>query len=650
MKTEDITSFRNVPSEHDADPSQTAALEKHADLPQPTPEPPAIPAPRDVEYPGLIRLNVDATDTVRGILKVSQTVPLQGGARRMTLLYPKWMPGYHSPQNPIELLAGLRIEADGEVLDWRRDPVEIYAFHVEPPVGATTLNLTFQFLSPTTSTQGDVIVTREMLTLQWGKMLLYPAGYFSRRMTVEPSADLPDGWSFATVLEVAAETGGTITFKPTPLDVLVDSPLMAGRQSKEVALDEGGSVTMSLFAHDPAHLAVTEDQVQLHRELVVQADRLFGARHFDRYRLLTALTEELGGGGVEHHRSAEIIAPPTYFTAWEPHLTKRDVMAHEFVHSWNGKFRRGADSWTPSFERPIRNSLMWVYEGQTQYWGHVLTARSGLWTTAQALEALAKVAATYDVRAGGVWRTLADTTRDPIIAGRAPLPWPSWQRSEDYYSEGQLLWFDVDTLIRELTGDSRSLDDFARAFFGIDPGSMVTRTYHFDDVVQSLNTIAEHDWAALLNDHLESRRAGAPLGGLKRGGYKLAYRDHRSDFCKSYDAAIGQFDLRFSIGMNIGNEGTIQEVMWGGPAFQAGLTAGSTVKRVNGCDYDEHAICDAVAQAADGYPIVLDVLSRSREQTFSVEYRGGHRFPHLEPIHDHPRRLDAIFAPRLTGG
>jgi predicted metalloprotease with PDZ domain len=613
------------------------------DLPQPRKE--WRSAPQDIPYPGVLHLRIDATDTARGIIAGQLTIPVAAHGR-MTLLYPKWMPGYHSPQNPVELFAGLEIKAGDTTLDWRRDPTEVYAFHVDVPEGTERLDISFQFLSPTASSQGDVVVTSEILNLQWGRVLLYPAGYYARRITVAAGVTLPEDWSFATLLEADKQDGPSVSFKPVGLDVLVDSPLVAGRHSREIALDESGAVKMELFAHDDDDLAATDEQIGLHAALVTQADKLFASRHFDRYRFLLALSEELGGGGVEHHRSAEIINRPDYFTKWDANLSKRDVFAHEFVHSWNGKFRRGADSWTPSFEVPIQNSLMWVYEGQTQYWGQVLTARSGLWSTQNALDALAKVAATYDVRPGGLWRTMADTTRDPIIAGRAPLPWPSWQRSEDYYSEGQLMWLAVDTLLRELSNDTRSLDDFARAFFGIDDGSMVTRTYTAGDVVSTLDALAQYDWAAFLDDALHRRQAGAPLEGLERGGYRLVYRTYRNDFCKSFDALNGQFDLRFSIGLTLTDDGTVQEVMWGSAAFHAGLTAGSTVQRVNGQDYSALLMGEAVEAAKDGGPIALSVKARpqSKPREVAINYREGHRFPHLEGINASRPRLDEIFA------
>jgi predicted metalloprotease with PDZ domain len=606
-----------------------------------------VEAPQDVPYCGLITLEIDATDTARGIVRGHQSVPV-AKAGAMTLLYPKWMPGYHSPQNPIELFAGLEIRTRDTLLDWRRDAVEVYAFHIDVPDGTDALDIRFQFLSPTTSGQGDVVVIEDLLNLQWGRMVLYPAGYYSRGIQVQATVTLPEGWLFSTVLKSNEQDGSTVRFEPTPLDVLVDSPLMAGRHTRAIALAEGDAVRLSLFAHDAADLDMSDEQIGLHAALVAQAETLFASRHFDRYRFLVALSEELGGGGIEHHCSAEIIVPPTYFRDWSVNFPKRDVFAHEFIHSWNGKFRRASDSWTPSFELPIRNSLMWVYEGQTQYWGHVLTARAGLWSTENALQALAKVAATYDVRPGGLWRSMADTTEDPVINGRAPLPWPSWQRNEDYYSEGQLLWLAIDTLIRELSGERRSLDDFARAFFGIDDGSMKTRTYTFDDVVETLNSVVEHDWTGLLTSELRSREPGAPLQGLKRGGYRLVYRGYRNDFCKRFDALAGQFDMRFSIGLNVGDGGTVQEVMWDSAAFKAGLTSGALIQRVNGEAYSAQSIGNAIEAARSGAALCLTIKSRSqsRPRDVMVDYQAGHRFPHLEPLSGARPRLDEILAAR----
>jgi predicted metalloprotease with PDZ domain len=397
-------------------------------LPQPVAEPAAIPHPQDISYRGAITLDVDATDIDRRIFRVRETIPVsQAGA--MTLLFPKWLPGYHSPQSPIELLAGLAVRAKGQDVPWRRHPVEIHAFEIDVPEGCRELVAEFQFLSPTDPAQGRVIFGEELLALPWNAVLLYPAGYFSRQISVEASLTLPDGWHAACALGRADTEGSTARFEPVPLDTLVDSPVFAGRHWKRVALDDREEVYLNIVADAAELLPEQQAHIDPHRAVVAEADALFGARHFDRYEFLLALSDEIGTAGVEHHRSAEAATVPDYFANWDRNLSRRDTIPHEYIHSWNGKYRRGADSWTATFDRPIRNSLMWVYEGLTQYWDRVLCARSGLWTAEQAREALALTAATHAVRAGSRWRPMSDTTGDPIIAARSPLPWPSWQRS-----------------------------------------------------------------------------------------------------------------------------------------------------------------------------------------------------------------------------
>jgi predicted metalloprotease with PDZ domain len=486
-------------------------------LPQPAPEPPPIAQPQDIAYPGVIHLRVDATDLDRHIFRVRETIPVER-AGAMTLLYPKWLPGYHSPEAEIELFAGLVLRAGGEELAWRRDPVEVHAFHIEVPEGATKIDAEFQFLSPTSPSQGRVIVTPAMINLQWNTVLLYPAGHFSRRIVVEPSVTLPGGWQFGCALDVATVADDTTSFAPVALDVLVDSPMFAGAHYRRIALDDAAKVHLNIVADTPDLLAATDERIAPHRAMVAEADALFGARHFDRYEYLVALSDELGGIGVEHHRCCETATVPGYFTQWEASAPRRDTIAHEYTHSWNGKYRRGADSWTPSFERPIRNSLMWVYEGLTQYWGQVLAARSGLWSAEMALGALAQTAASYDIREGRRWRTMSDTTHDPIIAARSPLPWASWQRSEDYYSEGQLVWLEIDTLLRELSDETRSLDDFATAFFSawtmaaMSPGRMLS-TRWWRRSKRSRPTSGRRSWSTSSNARPRARRSAGSSAG-----------------------------------------------------------------------------------------------------------------------------------------
>ena len=393
--------------------------------PQPVPFVDTIPAPRDTPFPGTIRLAVDATDTQRGILRVRETIPVPQ-AGHMVLLFPKWLPGAHSPRGEIEKLAGLIVTANGKRLDWTRDPVDVFAFHIDVPAGAKTIEANFQFISATKGDQGRIAVTPTMISLQPNSVSLYPAGYFTRQIPIQMTVTWPAGWTAAGAIP-AKVAGATSTYDTTNYEILVDSPILAGKYGKVWPLTD--RVNLNVFADTPAELAATPDQIAAHRRLVEQAVKTFGAQHYDRYEFLLSITDRLGGIGLEHHRSSENGVTPGYFTKWNDGPGRRNLLPHEFTHSWDGKFRRGADLWTPDFRTPMRDSLLWVYEGQTQFWGYVLQARSGLVSKQDTLDQLAAIAATYDSQPARAWRDLIDTTNDPVISSRRPKGWTSWQRS-----------------------------------------------------------------------------------------------------------------------------------------------------------------------------------------------------------------------------
>jgi predicted metalloprotease with PDZ domain len=606
--------------------------------------PAQIAVPKDTPYLGTIRLSVDATDIGRHIFNVQETIPVRAG-ESMVLLYPQWTPGNHAPSGRVDKLAGLMIQANGARVPWVRDSVDVFAFHVDVPAGTTKLDVAFQFTSPTDTNEGRVVMTPDMLNLQWTAVALYPAGYFARQIMVDPSVRLPEGWEFATALETAASNGGVTTFKPVSFDTLVDSPMFAGRYFKRLDLDPGGRapVHLNIVADRADLLEVKPEQLEAHRALVQQAYKLYGLHHYDHYEFLLALTDHMGGIGLEHHQSSENATVPTYFTEWDKNADARDLLPHEYTHSWNGKFRRPADLWTPNFNVPMRDSLLWVYEGQTQYWGFVLSARAGLLTKQQTLDAIAATAAVYDHRVGREWRAMQDTTNDPIAAMRRPLPWRSWERSEDYYSEGQLMWLDADTLIREKSGGQRSLDDFAKAFFGVNDGSFVPATYVFEDVVKALNTVQPYDWATFLRARLDGHGPGAPLDGIARGSYKLVYTDTPSSYFKDAEVRRKVTDLTYSLGMTIAAEGKLSDVLWEGPAYKVGLTVGTQIIAVNGIALDADQLKSAIkAKAA----IELLVKNGDRYRTVKIDYHDGLRYPHLEREGSAAASLDQILTPR----
>ncbi|MBY0421679.1 MAG: hypothetical protein K2Q06_05195, partial [Parvularculaceae bacterium] len=497
------------------------------------PRPPAYSDPQATNFPGVITVDVDARDVDRGIISFRQTIPV-AKAGTLTLLYPEWLPGNHAPRGPIDKLAGLIFTANGAPLAWRRDPVNVYAFHVETPPGVASIEARADYLTPTASAQGRVVVTRALANLQWNAAVLYPAGFVARGITIRPTLRLPAGWSFASALspQTGVARNGAIAFAETDLDTFVDSPMFAGANFKRFDLDPGGKIPVHLnvVADAPQLIAPTEAQIAAFRGLVRQADLLFGARHYDRYDFLLALSEFMGPIGLEHHRSSENVVGQSFFLDPATHVNNWDLLSHEYVHSWNGKFRRPKDLYTENFDAPMGGSLLWLYEGQTSYWGEVLATRSGLWSKADAFESLASQLATFDNRAGRSWRSVADTTREPVISARRPQPWRSWQRAEDYYYEGFTTWLDADTLIREQTGGAKSLDDFAKAFFGVAPGRMEPLTYTFEDVVAALDAVAPFDWTTFLKSMIETPGRPSPLAGATRGGWRLVYNDTPNSF------------------------------------------------------------------------------------------------------------------------
>jgi predicted metalloprotease with PDZ domain len=603
-----------------------------------------VAPPRDTAYPGTIQIAVDASDTRQGIFRVHEVVPVRSG--ELTLLYPQWIPGNHSPSGPVAMVAGLTIKANGTPLVWTRDKYNVWAFHVDVPRDVASLDVDFQYLSGRAAME-KIQMTDTMLSLEWNDVSLYPAGHYSRDITFAPTVTLPHGWQFGTALEPLSHSGDTTTFKPVTYNTLVDSPMYAGLYFKRVDLDPGAatSVHLDIVADAPKYLEMTPEQLQVHRNLVTQAYRLFGSHHYNHYDFLYSLSDQLTGNGLEHHRSSEDGRGSNYFTDWDKTAPGRDLLAHEFTHSWNGKFRRPADLWTPNFNVPMGDSLLWVYEGQTQYWGFVLTARSGMWNAEQFREGFALVAANYDRnRPGFAWRTIEDTTNDPTAAHREPLPYRNWQMSEEYYSAGQMVWLDVDSKIRSLTGDQKSLDTFASHFFGVNNGSFVTKTYTFDDLVAGLNGVVKYDWAGFLNQRLDAHQS--PMAGLAASGWKLVYNDQESNFQKQYDSGASSrhmISFTFSIGLTLTKTGEINDVRWNGPAFKAGVSSGATVVAVNGTDYSVEVMTDAILAAEhDSKPIKLLLKYQGGYQTVAVDYHDGLQYPHLVRVDGSPDYLDEI--------
>jgi len=596
-----------------------------------------IPAPKDIAYPGTMQLTVDASDVTRAIFKIHQHVPVPGSGD-FVMLYPKWLPGHHSPSGQINKIAGFRANANGQELKWVRDDLDVYAFHIDVPAGVNAIDIDFQYVSPTAGNQGRIVATPDMASIQWISNSLYPAGYYVRQIPVQASVIVPQGWQVATALRPSAQSGNRIDYPVTSYEILLDSPLIAGAHYRQIPLSD--DVFLDVIADTAAELDAKPEQIAAHKRLVEQAVKLFGAEHYDHYNFLLTISDYLGGIGLEHHRSSEDGVDRGYFTDWDSKLRDRNLLPHEYTHSWNGKYRRGADLWTPDYRTPMQDSLLWVYEGQTQFWGIVLAARSGLITKQQALDTLASLAARLDNMAGRKWRPLSDTTDDPIIAQRRPKGWINWQRQEDYYNEGALIWLDADSLIRQLSGGARSMDDFARAFFGVHDRDWGEMIYTFDDIVKTLNQVQPHDWAGFLHARLDNMNEHAPLDGFTRGGYQLIYTNTPTETFKSNEKARKSTDLSYSLGIVLDKDSAITEVGWDTPAFNAGLTVGTKLIALNDRSIDTDQLKAAIK--AKKSPLKLLVKTGDNYRTIELNYDGGLRYPALEKTNSGPSSLDAL--------
>ena len=612
--------------------------------PQPVVQPLTIPLPADKPYPGTMQLRVDATDVARGIFHVRQTIPVAKPGK-LTLLYPEWLPGKHAPRGAIAEMAGFAASAGGKPLAWTRQPTDVYAFDIDVPAGAKSIEVGFDFLSPTRSSEGRVVVTPAMMNLQWEQVSLYPAGYFTRNIPVQLDVTLPEGWTGVAALDGLKTSGNRYSYAPTSYETLIDSPMFAGAHFRK--WDLGHNVTLNVVADEAQYLAASPDHIARHAALVSEAVALFGVRHFDRYEFLLALTDELGGIGLEHHRSSENSRAVDYFTKWGDDDWERGLLPHELVHSWNGKYRRPDKLWTPDYRTPMQDNLLWVYEGQTSYWDLVLAGRSGMQSKETILGEWATHAANYSVQPGRSWRSVEDTTLDPIIAARKPKPFPSWSRTEDYYNEGSLMWLEADMLIRGVTGNRKSLDDFARVFFGGHESDWGQSTYDFGDVVAALNAVHSYDWAGFLRDRMQASGRPAPTGGIERAGYRLVWRDTPNAYDRDRMAQGKNVDLTHSLGLTIDKDGVAGSILWDGPAFRADIVNGTKIVAVDGMSYSRERIESAIRTAAEGKtPVRLLVERGGRYRNLEIAYHGGLRWPHLEKVEGTPDGFDRLFAPK----
>lgn len=610
----------------------------------------ALAAPALAGYANApIDLSVSVTAPQQHVFHVTERIPVTPG--NLTLYYPKYIPGEHGPTGPIVNVAGLTFEAAGKPLAWHRDPVDMYTFRVDVPKGAGTLSVNFDFLSPVGggAFTAGVSMTPRIVDLEWNQVALYPAGVATAKLIYRPRITLPAGWKYGTALVTERREGATAVFAPVTLNNLVDSPLIAGQNFRQIDLAPGNAIHryLDMVADYPGALDIGDTYTQDFRNLIKQAQYLFGSHHYKNYHFLLTLSDHTAHFGLEHHQSSDDRINADMFLNKQTMLGEASLLPHEYTHSWNGKFRRPARLWQPDFQKPEHTRMLWVYEGLTNYWGEVLAARAGLWSAQDYRDMLAYYAANMAHRPGRQWRPLIDTTIAAQILYGAPDFYATWRRGTDFYDEGALIWLGVDTKIRQLTNDKHSLDDFAKRFYGMDNGSYKTITYTFDDVVKALDAVAPYAWADYLHKRLDRTSDTAPLGGITAGGWKLVYSARPNPYEQAREAIHKFTDAMFSIGLTVNKKGRINDVLWDGPAFKAGLAPEMQIIGVNGNTYGAKELRRAIAETAvAGHDtIVLTVKDQGVVASYTIHYSGGLRYPHLERETGTSDYLSQIIAP-----
>ena len=602
-----------------------------------------------------IIIEVDATEAPRKILHSKLTIPVSKSGS-LTLLYPKWIPGEHGPTGPITDLTGLKIIANGKRMPWRRDDVDMYAFHLEVPEGTSSLDVSLDFLLPVEAegSSSAACATPDLVVLNWNQVLVYPEGFATDALPYVASLRLPVGWKLGTSLRLAPNDRNAtdrITFQKVSLTTLVDSPVIAGAHFRSIKLTESmaPSFQIDMVSDSDAALQMSDEQTANYRQLILESNALFGAHHYEHYHFLYTLSDYVAHFGLEHHESSDDRVAERTLLDESLRRTSADLLPHEFVHSWNGKYRRPAGLATPDYEQPMKGELLWVYEGLTEYLGSILAARSGLRSPEDQREHIAAIAAYLDTYPGRSWRPLIDTTVSAQLLYNASSSWSAWRRGVDFYDEGELIWLEADTIIRQQTKGSRSLDDFCKRFHGAPSSAPMVKPYTFDDVVNTMNEVAPYDWRTFFVTRINSVEPRAPVGGITNSGWRLVYNQVQSDYQRAMEEANKNIDLSYSLGIRLNDESTIVDVVPGTPAYVAGLGPGMKIATVNGRAYDVDRLREAVNQArTTTAPLQFGIVNADSLKAYSINYHGGERYPHLERDSSRPDLLQQITKPIVS--
>ncbi len=593
-----------------------------------------------------VTLVLDASQAARGITYVHEKIPVAPG--EFTLVYPKWIPGEHGPTGPLHDLTSIRVTANGKTLDWRRDSIDLYAFEVDVPQGVSTLNVDFTILM---NAPGDVFSTHSVAIINWNRYLLYQGGVNSHDYYVKPSIELPAGWEFGTALRDPKRSGNTVDFALTPLNMLVDSPLDMGQYVKKWTLwkGDGSYVELDAFAGRPQDLDVPAKMIDAYKRVPAEAFALYGSRHFADYHALLTLSNQIGFQGIEHHQSSADRAPDDFLTNPMEALLGGDLVTHEFSHSWNGKYRRPADLTTPNFQVPEQTDLLWVYEGMNQYLGDLISFRAGIRNYKSYPEYLASVYAEMDTETGRATTPIIDLTTGAPYYYTARGGYHAIRRSAgDFYSEGELMWLDVDTIIRQRSHGARSLDTFLHEYTTPAVTGPITKVYDRAQIEALLNKVQPYDWHAFFTKWVYSVAPHPPTSELARSGWKLVYTSKPNKFVSAGEALEHSINAWYSIGADIGANGRVFDVRENSPAWESGLAVGETIEAVDGQKFDPGVFNYELKQAQHGAAMTFVVSQDAWFQTLTIDYHGGPLYPHLERIKGVPNMLAQIMKPHAA--
>jgi len=602
-----------------------------------------------------IQITADLSEAPRKIYHAEVDIPVQPGP--VSLTTPKWIPGNHRPTGPVDEITGVVFTANGKVLPWRRDDEDLYEFHVTIPAGVTTLHAHL-----------DCIVTarlsQKLAVLEWEKLLLYPAKTPVKDIAIQPTVKVPAGWGIGTALtptdgyDPQNPKGGTTHFAATTVEQLEDSPIITGEYFHEFPL--APEVTpkhyIDVVADSPEDSKLRPALLAELNNLVRETGAAYNSRHYNVYHFLLTLSDVAGGEGLEHGQSSDNGVGEKGFSDEAHQLAESDLLSHEFTHSWNGKYRRPFNLYQDDFTKMQEGSLLWVYEGMTQYLGNVLAARSGLKSQEQYRDMLAASAANLDYKPGREWRSTEDTAiAASILRGGNPA-WSNWKRGQDYYQEGELFWLDADTTIRKLTDNKKSLTDFLHIFLGKggNTGPLIV-PYNRDELIADLNQVVKYDWGTFMHDHIDAINPHADLAGIEQGGYKLVFTDKPTKSARTIASAGGRrgggIDVWYSIGIRVMGDGTVSDVRWNGPADKSKLFPGEKIIAVNGNIFSGDALRTAIKDAhsnAKSEPIHLILQGDTFVTTADLDYHDGERYPSLVRVDGTPDYLDDITKPLTT--